>query len=432
MFDINKKSLQLFSLVVGQFLVGLTNFLLIQLLIRVLTLDEFGQYNLYITVVAFIITFLTGPLSSATARYFIEDDRSSRTIARLSLLIRMRLYMYLVICIFFVLLTLKYSLIETTAFSFDLVFILLVVVLFGVLVGLNSCNSALHNAIQQRFLAVMLNLVLPVLRLISVWIISFYFSITLEMVFIILMFSAFITYMLHDFVALKNLPNYFLSFSKFKVLNYFWQRKIIIYALPIVGMGFSYWLVNSVDKYVAATYFALEDLANYAYALQLSVVPISLITAGITQFSWPIIFSNARNKINPQLFVLNKLKKISFVYVILAVILCYLINRYFFLLEFYIFPSKISLSATNFSILIASGFIISISQILSLYHEYLFDTKRLMYIRLVSALISIVVLIICVELFSVAGLFFSHLFGALIFVTINLVGIYWFKNRAKM
>jgi O-antigen/teichoic acid export membrane protein len=398
------------------------------LLIRVLNYDEFGQYSLFTTAITFVTSFITGPLSSSTARYFIEDIHPKDFPAKLRLLIHARLSIYVFFIVLSIMMAFKYFVFSNILNSKDALFILVITIFYGFMVGLNSCNSALHNASQQRLTSVFLNLLVPLFRLISVWMLSMYVIMSLELVFVIFLFNAIVAFFIHDYVGTHKINSYKLSYINSSTSTFFWQRKQIAYAVPITFMGISYWAVNAIDKYLAATYFSLQDLAAYSYLLQLTIIPISLFFSGISQFSWPIVFSKSKVASIPQKYVLNKLVYISLVCFIFFGLISLIIYENFFMLEKYIFPQDLEIKLNNFFILFLSGIVVSISQIFSLMHEFNFDTKRLMYIRILSAIIGILTLAICINLLSLSGLYIGHFLGSIIYLFINLIGIYLYKK----
>ena len=66
---------------------------------------------------------------------------------------------------------------------------------------------------------------------------------------------------------------------KFRVIKFYWIKKLIIYGYPFIFSGLAYWIFGSIDRWMLAYLTDIKEVGIYSVAFRFSMIPMFLANA---------------------------------------------------------------------------------------------------------------------------------------------------------
>jgi len=79
-----------------------------------------------------------------------------------------------------------------------------------------------------------------------------------------------------------------------------WTGRILQYSLPFASWGFFTWLQMTSDRWALQAFASTQEVGYYTVLYQLGYYPLMILTYVFTQFSQPVLFSQAGDGSQPE------------------------------------------------------------------------------------------------------------------------------------
>ena len=379
-------------------------FILLPIIIRLLSAEDFGKYSLFLTIEGLLIPIITLNLSVALSKhYFVEGINLKKYIST----------------IFFGMLLIS------------LIFYLIVRLIPDSIIAISGMDKYYFNlAIFTAFIGASIAMILNLFRL-QRKPISYGVFIICQSLFLLLVVIIFINFK-PDFNTIINAKVFvtiaffiasiilLLKINLFAIeFDMFWFKKAFKFSFPTVFYSLSAILFVSSDRFLIENFLGFEELGYYAATYQLASI-ISLLGLSVNSAWMPWLFENLEkndNKINITIV------KLSYTLIAVFIFIGFIFSIiYPFLAKIYLpmdFHSYIWLGN-----LFIAGFVFeAIYLIVSPYLYYVEKTIYNFYIGIFIAAFNITINYIYIPIYGISAaaysMFFSWLFLALLFFYVS-------------
>jgi len=217
-----------------------------------------------------------------------------------------------------------------------------------------------------------------------------------------------------------------------------WTKKILSFSWPITIFGIFTAIQLLSDKWSLQIFDMTDEVGLYAVVFQLGYFPIQALSGLAVQFLTPIIYQRYGVIGNDsRVMEVEKMNRILANIVLFLTLICFVIAMNFHLEIFSLLTSNIYFPASKYLpwMILSSG-IFAAGQTLSLNLMASMKTKLLMYAKIVTAIVAVILNIAGAYYFGLSGVVFASLiFSMLFYLSIalskfNLKKI-WYENISK-
>ncbi len=407
----NKRHIfELFWIFAGQGFSMLGSLLLIKVLSRNISPDEYGNFALIISYSLIISQVLSGPLSNGIRRFFIiagsENDLYNYYIATQNLI---KKYILVVALIFsFVVITLigfhQYNWILPIALSF----------LIALITGITAALGSILSAARLRHMVAIYSMgnSLGKLGLVTAYI--HFFNGIENTVILSIFFIVALIVLFAQFLYIRTIIK-FKKVNKYKV-NY-WKAKIKHYSYPFFFWGAITWIQQASDKWALGYNQSSEIVGIYSILFQISYLPMVVLTSLLMEFLEPIFFEFVGKGKN---FERNEnIKNITYSLIILTLILTVILAIFAFFTHDALVLTLSSAIYTKYSylmpIFVLAGGFFSAGQLVTV--KILTDLKTNILVsgKIFSSLLCITLNIFLAKLYGIDGVAVSILFFSIVY-----------------
>lgn len=235
----------------GTFFTKVISFLLVPIITRIISTNEYGFFDLSYTYITLLVPILTLGIGEGIFRFLIDakSDNEKKKIISSSL---MFLIISILIPICFILLNNIFRIIDSYTFLLIVVFLILEII-FDTLGKVLRGNEQINNYTIS-------NILFFLGILIGILVFLFYFKMKINGVFLAYIFGDLMSI---TFMVIKSHLYKIFSFKSFekKLL-----KSILKYSLPLIINGISWWIISVSDRTVTSIFCGLSLTGIYAIA----------------------------------------------------------------------------------------------------------------------------------------------------------------------
>jgi O-antigen/teichoic acid export membrane protein len=388
----------------GQGLSMIGSLLLLKVLSKNISPDEFGNLALIISYSLIVTQVLSGPLSNGARRFFIiagsEDDLYNYYLATQNLI---KKYIFFVVLFF--------SFLVMTLIGFHQTNWILPVTLsffIATISGASAILGSILSAARLRHLVAIFSLGNSLGKVVLVYAYIHFFN-EIESIAILSIYSivALIVLFLQILVIRTRIK--IKKTSNYKV-NY-WMDKIKDYSYPFLFWGAITWIQQGSDKWALGYNASSEIVGVYSVLFQISFLPLTVLTNLLMDFLEPIFFQfagNARNTKNNEI-----IKTVAFSLVIATLILTVLLA----ILTFFIHETLVLILSSDiytkysylFPMLILAGGFFSAGQLVTVKILSELKSRALIPGKILPSLLGVILNIYLSKLYGIDGIAISLL-----------------------
>jgi O-antigen/teichoic acid export membrane protein len=397
-----------------------SGFIVLKILTNKLSVENFGYYSLWLSILLFIRQVVFDPTSYIVVK---ECGKALRRPARLNSLIQASTYILQKLSIALVsvgfLLALLYSLLIN---SYDLIIFIFFGSIYLFSNGGNGIYLAILNVLQKRKQFCLLSLLDSFLKIAFCVILMSINGVGINGAIFAICLPAFILYFIVE-KYITGLCNVNFSNIKNNKKLFLFSKKILIISIPIILPVALTAFKGGIDRWVVAALIGVEELAAFSILMQLGFMPVIMFMGMIQTFVAPKIyglccFNNKESKVH----LFSYLKKL-FLFVTLLSFAAIAFTFFFAQSLMNLVVSSEYLSYSNFlPLFVISGSITSIVGILNLVAIGIMESRDSGKTMLFSALASVAFMLIFTIWLGFVGAVFGVLLGA-----VFSVFIYFFK-----
>jgi len=373
----NKLSKDLSIYFLSQIFTALLPIVIIPVISRSLSIDEYGNYSLYKSIFGFILPLIGLSFSNAVVRKYYsmsQSDYKSYILTLIFILFFSTLLFYLLIQ-FNLELLLSLLKIDNSLIIFYAIYVAFLTSISSIFLGYYRVTHA-----TGKFLVS--NMVIVIITIIGVFLLEVQNELILNNLLFVHLLAILISIIYNAADYLKNNRKFELDFSNIKdTLLYCWP--LIIYSIlaQIYAIG---------DRFIINYYLDKESLAIYSAGLQMAFA-IPILGKSI-QLAWtPYVFENIKKGKE------SKLKYISLYLTIALIVFSILyIIIYPFIFNFFL-PNIYNAALEFFILFIVAGFFQSSYWLFSPFLLYYERNVIFIYITLLAAIISVALNFLIVE-----------------------------------
>lgn len=377
------------------------SFLLIAILSHKLTIKEFGDYNLYLTIIAFVFSFMILGVDGAINLFYHKVSKikyklyvSNGIIFILPLGL---LFIFIIYIIFGNLLVEKFHL------NSDILGYLIIIIFFQSNIQiLLSYYQTQQKAMKYAFL----NISFLVFNFISSLLFLYIFK-KLEYLYIGLIVSNFIFFIYSISYFIKNK----LLFFRFNKIVF---KELFHYGVVLLPNAIGSTVFFMSDRFFISYYYSNEIVAYYSIAIQIGMFILIFNNAFVKAWN-PFLFTKLKNfnENNRKL-----IKKLSILFVLFFLSLPFILNELKFIIFDIFFDKKLE-EGLMYVFWIAVGY--SFMGVFKVFSGYLFYLKKIKLISMISILSAVLNLglnYIFIQYFGVIGVAYATAITMFIFMIV--------------
>lgn len=272
---------------IGQIATLLGTFLLIRFLTDNLTVVEYGELALALTIAMMVNQVISGGISGGMLRFYsIAVEKGEKELYLAGCL--QLLTLSSIICVG-VSIVIIFALVASNLYEWILVSVLMMC--FAIISGINSAIFSIQNAARNRAMVALHKALEVFLRILFAFLVFRIFFASSSMTVIAYFLSGFFVLLSQIYFLNKLLPLLSLKFSNFRSNDY--SLKIWTQAWPVSVWGIFTGVQISSDRWILGYFGGLDDVGAYAVIYQLGFTPFVMIAGvAVTLFS-PILFQKA-------------------------------------------------------------------------------------------------------------------------------------------
>jgi O-antigen/teichoic acid export membrane protein len=271
----------------SQVVAALSSLALVKVLSDLISMEQFGQVTLAITLVAFTSQILIGSVNTGIGRYYsIAKDENDMH----NFLHAVKVILSFLICIIF--LTAMVIIGYLTLSNSGLVLMALILLFLSIFNAISSVYSNIFNVARIRHIASINVYLPPLLKVLSLLLLSLFLDLSSERVLMIyLVVSLLVAY--KYFTSARRLALDYIDNKRGDYKK--WKRNIVKYSLPFLPWTFLIWVQQSSERWLLLVFSSLEEVGVYAVLYMLGYTPILMLYAVLIKFLYPILYE--RNKV---------------------------------------------------------------------------------------------------------------------------------------
>jgi O-antigen/teichoic acid export membrane protein len=268
----------------GKIASAIAMLLTIQILTSSLTVKDYGELALGLTLCNFITQLVMGALGQGAGRIYIESLESRNSIdfksALITLLKKSAFILTFLHC--------TYVAVDLTFFNGYALFFISGLVIFGYLTGVNDIGTSLQNLARNRKTSVFLLNFEVWIRIPAILLLFVSFGKSLEIVVVAYIVSASLAASLQGIFFSKLFHS-----NDNAINNHNWGAQIMSIAKPASLWGFFIWLYQASDKWMLKFFQSTESVADYAVLYQIGYMPVIIGMGVLSTIYTPIIFKHS-------------------------------------------------------------------------------------------------------------------------------------------
>jgi O-antigen/teichoic acid export membrane protein len=387
-----------------------SGFVILKILTNQLSVENFGYYSLWLSILLFIRQVVFDPTSYIVVK---ECGKALRRPARLNSLIQSSTFILNKLSIALILsgflFALFYYLFKN---SFDLVFFIFFGSIYLFSNGGNGIYLAILNVLQKRKQFCLLSLLDSCLKIGCCVILMAVDNIGTNGAILSICLPAFILYFI-----VSNYINGFYKSNFIKKINneklLLLTKKIVITSMPIVLPVALTAFKGGIDRWAIAALIGVEELAAFSILMQLGFMPVIMFMGMIQTFVAPRIYDLCCfNNNDSKVYLLNYLKNL-FLFITFLSFVAILIIFFFDQTLMSLVVSSKYLSYSNFlTLFVISGAITSVVGILNLVAIGVMESRDSGRTMLYSALGSVAIMLAFTIWLGFMGAVFGLLIGS--------------------
>ncbi len=324
-----KASKELSSISAGYFSMAIGGLLGVRILTAFLTPSQYGQLSLGLTMGGVIYSVFFGPMTNGMAR-FISIAREKKQI---------RIYLYTIFKLFFK---------TSTLISFFSLLIIIIILLtdnlrwinlalasiaFGFIFSFNNIFIGLQIALRNRLLVSFNQGLITFSKFLLALVLIKIFGPSGTVALYGQVFGLAIVLFIQIYQTIKIIKKYD-DHDIVKISQVNWQSKVIIFARPLITIGFLNWLKLSAEKWGLLFFTNYDEAVGYfSIVYQFGYYPIALLTNLLINYLRPIYFDRAGN--NKKNLISTYVLGIK-IFIIVFCIFAFLISLIFLYREFFL------------------------------------------------------------------------------------------------
>jgi O-antigen/teichoic acid export membrane protein len=423
----NPRALRLFKesfWVIFSQLIGVIGMLLtINILSTRLDPSQYGTYSLFLTIGALMNSFFLGGISSGIPRFYtlITGNHKKNSYLYSAYFLCLKAFLFEIVFLTVI------SIIFLAVGHSENLSLVWIVVLFSTISSFNLIINDIYNIARHRSKITLMLFIEQSFRITFMLFAIYYFGNHVIVVMVSFLISTIITLLLNINLLKKIFKDF--RFSRFPVNMEIkeWQIKIFKYSIPLSFVGLLSWFQSFSDRWALDFFSTSSNVGFYSILFQLGFTSSNLIIGVINAMISPIIYQKTGD--------LNDLEQNKKVHLIIwrTVFFCFLVLLFFFMISFFLhkFIFFVFVSSLYASVsyllpwLILAGGLFSISQLLLTKLSAEFKSGKILYIKILAAVILI--------LFNSIGAYFYELNGVVIaltcasFINLGIISLHTFK-----
>jgi O-antigen/teichoic acid export membrane protein len=255
--------------------------LTIQVLTSSLTLRDYGELALGLTLCNFITQLVMGALGQGAGRVYIDSVEHGDSVgfrgALFSLLKKSAFLLTFLYC--------AYVAVDLSFFGGYALAFVSGLVIFGYLTGINDLGTSLQNLARNRKTSVFLLNFEVWIRIPIVLFLFVSFGKSIEIVVVAYVVSATLAALMQGVFFGKLFHS-----NDNSINNHNWSTQIMNIAMPASLWGFFIWLYQASDKWMLNFFQSTEVVAEYAVLYQIGYMPVIIGMGALSTIYTPIIF----------------------------------------------------------------------------------------------------------------------------------------------
>lgn len=402
---------------IGQVISIVCSYLFIYYFARNLSLTQYGELSLALTITSLFSGIAMGGLSAGVGRYFAIAMTNNNLLIYTA---EVKKLIFIFSILILIISNISYFILSIQ-FNIN-IYVYYLCIIYSLISSINNILISVQNASLDRKYQIYFSSTDAILRIILP-IVFFSLSTNGEIISILLgmILSSTIILIGRYKYIIKILINETID-NKIILENY--KSKILNFSYPFILWGGFGWIQQGSIKWALGMFDNFEDVANYTFIFQISYAPIVLLGDLILNLILPVLYNEKKIcakliKILPKLFLLIFLIIIMLISVmkIWGVDILILTN-----LEKYL------LSLKYFYYLIISSFVFIIAQIISSFYYVTERTVNLMIPSIASSVIGIASAFYLVYLYGIIGACYASILHSLLYLFFILFNLYINKN----
>ncbi len=378
--------------------------LAVKLLTKYLSIEQFGEFVLGLTVSNFITQLVMGPLGQGVGRYYIEAQKKAEIPYFWISLKKLFFNSLIVTLLFSIIIWIGIIKLEIGIG----VHLAILALILGYINGLNDIFSSMHNLAMRRFFSIGSVVFELYLRLALIFGATLILHAEQVLVMYIYIASGVIVILMHIHQKHKIQLT-----SKSIQKKSLWNTEIVKLTINASFWGVFVWMLQASDKWVLYAFTTKSDIARYAVMYQLAYVPVTMLFGIINSIIVPIIYKSNGGNFQQK----STLRNILVLIFCLGCMFYITFNEY--VMEIiagnnYIQDSKLMV------VFFASAFLYSVGDLYSIKNMGSFDFKKIRNIKIITACVGISLNYIGAYKFGVEGVIYSLLIYSLLYMLISM------------
>lgn len=393
--------------ILGQVLVMIGNFFLLNILTNNLTVANYGQISLLLSIIALSNSLLLGGINNSIFRFYSIsiDDKSTSTFKRDSielLIIALGLLCTLYIPVLIYFLVVK---------QFNYFFLAVGLYFYSIFFTFNNSIITVFNAARKRFKTVMLSTSEIWIKILLISIFIYFGQISITGVYLSYSISIILIVIFGYYILNEHFKKIYAKQQN--ELSY--KNDMLKFSLPYLYWGVFVSIQQVSDRFSLSLLKGPIDVGHYSVIFQLGYTPITIFFALFSSILAPIFYMKAGNiKNNDRLVEVKHFLSISLIIGLVLLFISFSIGLFFHRIIF-----KIAVGKTfgNYSylmpwLILPAGFT-SLAELLGLFFSTMKLQEKIVTIKIGTAIFAIFSNIIGAYFFGIIGVVFAlNIFSA--------------------
>ena len=280
-------------ILLGLFCTAGGSLVLVRVLTEFLSPSQYGELSLANTLANLVNQiFMCGLISGVGRFYSIASEKNdlNKYVRDSFYIIGLGSIAVIILCIF-----LCIWLIFTN--KSNLIYLIVVTIIFSIITTINSSLSDLQNAARKRKIVTFNNSLDVILKILFAVVVLKFISDSTVSVMIAFLLAAIVTAR-SQLTCLRQTIGTSQSAQHVSAEQHQWLRKIWDYAWPFSAWGAFTWAQQASDKWALQFFATTDEVGIYSVLFQIGYVPIGMISSIFTAFLIPIFFQKVGDATN--------------------------------------------------------------------------------------------------------------------------------------
>ncbi len=392
----------------------------VRILTEYLGPTQYGILGLSLTVTTVVGQLIYGPFSNSFSRFYSIYNENKRIyeFSRILLVILKKILVsssILFLLFLFIIYQWNKSLLWIAVLSF----------IFASLNGINGIFDSIQNAARDRLIVAFHQICFIFLKITFAIILIILFSSTAT--------AALSGYNLAGIIIISSQFIFLNKRLNFTVSNYSINslKEIKSYASPFIYWGIFTFIHQISDKWSLLVFQNTENVGLYSVLYQLGYSPIIILTTALVKVLAPILFEKAGDASNTNR--MKVVKKYNTLLFLLSISITLISFVFVFFTHEIIFKVFVAASFNEISyllpyVVLAAGFFAT-GQIITIYQLSQISSKHLLFPKIFTSIIGLVLNIFCAYLWGIKGIIFALIIYSLIYLLWMILITYLVKDN---